>query len=333
MNAFSRATRRANLGVLCSLALAGLAGPNAALAQQYPSKPIRLLIGFAPGSATDSVARILAEPLGAALGQQVVVENKPGAASTLATSMVAKAASDGYTLTLGTNSAMATGPAGVMRNIDYDPVKDFTPIGKVATVNFMLVGNTKVPAQTLTELMAYSKRNADKVNCASGNTNGVVFCELFKQRVGANLMGVPYKSTPQALTDVIGGQVQLMFVDVPSGGPRVKAGQLQAYAVTSLKRSAVLPDVPTMGEAGVQNFPDNSGWWGLYGPAGLPAPIAAKITAALDQVLQREDVKQRLHNLGVEISPASPQELDRFLKSQLQDWRKFLKDFNIQPEN
>ena len=333
MNAFSRATRWANLGVLCSLALAGLVAPNAALAQHYPSKPIRLLIGFAPGSATDSVARILAEPLGAALGQQVVVDNKPGAASTLATSMVAKAAADGYTLTLGTNSAMATGPAGVMRNIDYDPVKDFTPIGKVATVNFMLVGNTKVPAQTLTELMAYSKRNADKVNCASGNTNGVVFCELFKQRVGANLMGVPYKSTPQALTDVIGGQVQLMFVDVPSGGPRVKAGQLQAYAVTSLKRSAVLPDVPTMGEAGVQNFPDNSGWWGLYGPAGLPAPIAAKITAALDQVLQREDVKQRLHNLGVEISPASPQELDRFLKSQLQDWRKFLKDFNIQPEN
>jgi tripartite-type tricarboxylate transporter receptor subunit TctC len=333
MNAFSRATRWANLGVLCSLALAGLVAPNAALAQHYPSKPIRLLIGFAPGSATDSVARILAEPLGAALGQQVVVDNKPGAASTLATSMVAKAAADGYTLTLGTNSAMATGPAGVMRNIDYDPVKDFTPIGKVATVNFMLVGNTKVPAQTLTELMAYSKRNADKVNCASGNTNGVVFCELFKQRVGANLMGVPYKSTPQALTDVIGGQVQLMFVDVPSGGPRVKAGQLQAYAVTSLKRSAVLPDVPTMGEAGVQNFPDNSGWWGLYGPAGLPAPIAAKITAALDQVLQREDVKQRLNNLGVEISPASPQELDRFLKSQLQDWRKFLKDFNIQPEN
>ena len=333
MNAFSRATRWANLGVLCSLALAGLVAPNAALAQHYPSKPIRLLIGFAPGSATDSVARILAEPLGAALGQQVVVDNKPGAASTLATSMVAKAAADGYTLTLGTNSAMATGPAGVMRNIDYDPVKDFTPIGKVATVNFMLVGNTKVPAQTLTELMAYSKRNADKVNCASGNTNGVVFCELFKQRVGANLMGVPYKSTPQALTDVIGGQVQLMFVDVPSGGPRVKAGQLQAYAVTSLKRSAVLPDVPTMGEAGVQNFPDNSGWWGLYVPAGLPAPIAAKITAALDQVLQREDVKQRLNNLGVEISPASPQELDRFLKSQLQDWRKFLKDFNIQPEN
>jgi|LauGreDrversion4_1035100.scaffolds.fasta_scaffold08139_8 tripartite-type tricarboxylate transporter receptor subunit TctC len=333
MNAFSRATRWANLGVLCSLALAGLVAPNAALAQHYPSKPIRLLIGFAPGSATDSVARILAEPLGAALGQQVVVDNKPGAASTLATSMVAKAAADGYTLTLGTNSAMATGPAGVMRNIDYDPVKDFTPIGKVATVNFMLVGNTKVPAQTLTELMAYSKRNADKVNCASGNTNGVVFCELFKQRVGANLMGVPYKSTPQALTDVIGGQVQLMFVDVPSGGPRVKAGQLQAYAVTSLKRSAVLPDVPTMGEAGVQNFPDNSGWWGLYGPAGLPAPIAAKITAALDQVLQREDVKQRLNNLGVEISPASPQEFDRFLKSQLQDWRKFLKDFNIQPEN
>ena len=333
MNAFSRATRWANLGVLCSLALAGLVAPNAALAQHYPNKPIRLLIGFAPGSATDSVARILAEPLGAALGQQVVVDNKPGAASTLATSMVAKAAADGYTLTLGTNSAMATGPAGVMRNIDYDPVKDFTPIGKVATVNFMLVGNTKVPAQTLTELMAYSKRNADKVNCASGNTNGVVFCELFKQRVGANLMGVPYKSTPQALTDVIGGQVQLMFVDVPSGGPRVKAGQLQAYAVTSLKRSAVLPDVPTMGEAGVQNFPDNSGWWGLYGPAGLPAPIAAKITAALDQVLQREDVKQRLNNLGVEISPASPQELDRFLKSQLQDWRKFLKDFNIQPEN
>jgi tripartite-type tricarboxylate transporter receptor subunit TctC len=333
MNAFPRATRRATLGALCSLALAGFAAPHAAFAQQYPTKPIRLLIGFAPGSATDAVARALAEPLGAALGQQVIVDNKPGAASTLATSMVAKAAPDGYTLTLGTNSALATGPAGVMRNIDYDPVKDFTPLGKVATVNFMLVGNTKLPPQNVPDLLAYSKRNPDKVNCASGNTNGVVFCELFKQRVGANLVGVPYKSTPPALTDLIGGQVQLMFVDVPSGGPRVKAGQLQAYAVTSLKRSAVLPDVPTMAEAGLQNFPDNSGWWGLYGPAGLPAPVATRITAALDQVLQREDVKLRLHNLGVEISPASPQELDRFLKSQLQDWRKFLKDFNIQPES
>ena len=326
-----RWTRRSCLGAM-GLA-AALLVPPMAVAQQYPSKPVRLLIGFAAGSATDSVARVLAEPLSTVLGQQVIVDNRPGAASTLATSQAAKAPPDGYTLTLGTNSAFATGPAGVVRNIDYDPVRDFTPIGRVATVSFMLVGNSKLPTKSLGELIEHAKRNADKMNCASGNTNGMVFCELFKQRLGVNLMGVPYKSTPPALTDLIGGQVQIMFVDVPTGVPRVKAGQLQAYAVTSQKRSSIIPDVPTMAEAGLANFPDNSGWWGLYGPAGLPQPIASKLTAALDEVLKRDDVKQKLQALGVEISPAPPQELDRFLKSQLQDWRKFLKDFNIQPEN
>jgi tripartite-type tricarboxylate transporter receptor subunit TctC len=197
----------------------------------------------------------------------------------------------------------------------------------------MMVGNPQVPARTLAEAIDFAKRNSGKVNCASGNTNGVVFCELFRQRLNADVMGVPYKSTSPALTDLIGGQVQFMFVDLPSGAPRVRAGQVTAYAVTALKRSAILPDVPTMAEAGLPNFPDNSGWWGLYGPANLPQPIAAKLTAALDDVLKREDVKTKLHGLGVEVSTASPQEMDRYLRSQLEDWRKFLKDFNIQPEN
>jgi len=325
-------SRRRCSAWLAAAALASLY-PFAATAQPYPNKPIRLLIGFAPGSATDSVARALAEPLSAVLGQQVVVENRPGAASTLATAMVAKAAPDGYTLTLGTNSALATGPAGVIRNIGYDPVRDFTPLGRVATVSFMLVGNARLPPKSLPELLDYARHNADKVNCASGNTNGMVFCELFKQRLGVNVLGVPYKSTPPALTDVIGGQVQLMFVDVPTGGPRVKSGQLRPYAVTSLQRSSVVPEVPTMAEAGLANFPDNSGWWGLYGPAGLPRPVAARLTGALAEVLKRDEVRQRLQSLGVELSPAPPEELHRFLKAQLQDWRKFLKDFNIAPEN
>lgn len=324
----ARGTRRTVLALSCGLLLTG-----AALAQGYPNKPIRLVIGFAPGSATDSVARVVAEPLAALLGQPIVVENRPGAASTLATSMVAKAAPDGYTLTLGTNSALATGPAGIVRSIDYDPIRDFTPLGKVANVSFMLVGNTKLAPKTVGELMDYTRRHAEQMNCASGNTNGIVFCELFKQRVAGGLVSVPYKSTPPALTDLIGGQVQMMFVDVPSGAPRVKAGQVHAYAVTSLSRSGVVPDVPTMAESGVANFPDNSGWWGLYGPAKLPQPIAAKLTAALDEVLKRPDVRQKMQALGVDVSPASPQELDQFLKTQLQDWRKFLKDFNIQPES
>ncbi|HEY8360014.1 MAG TPA: tripartite tricarboxylate transporter substrate-binding protein, partial [Ramlibacter sp.] len=179
----------------------------------------------------------------------------------------------------------------------------------------------------------HAKRNADKVNCASGNSNGVVFCELFKQRLGVDVLGVPYKSTPPALTDLIGGQVQIMFVDVPTAAPRVKAGQLRAYAVTSGRRSGILPDVPTMAQAGLANFPENSGWWGLYGPAGLPQPVATKLTAALDQVLRRDDLKQRLQALGAELSPATPEEQTQFLRNQLQDWRKFLKDFNIAPEN
>ncbi|NYT61490.1 tripartite tricarboxylate transporter substrate binding protein [Alcaligenaceae bacterium] len=327
------ARMRTALSAFCVFSMIGLMTPASAVAQQqYPAKPIRLVIGFAPGSATDGVARALAEPLAAVLGQPVVVENKPGAASTLATAMVAKAAPDGYTLTLGTNSGMATGPAGVVPSVNYDPLKDFTALGKVANVTFMLVGNAKLPPKSLGELVAYAKRTTDNLNCASGNTNGVVFCELLKQRTNDKLMGVPYRSTPQAMTDVIGGQVQLMFIDVPTGAPRVNEGQLHAYAVTSPTRSHMVPDVPTMAEAGLQNFPPNSGWWALYGPAGLPEPIATKITAALDQVLQRDDVKTRLRNLGVDVSTASPSEMREFLQSQLNDWRRFLKEFNIRPE-
>jgi tripartite-type tricarboxylate transporter receptor subunit TctC len=314
--------------------LAGVVLSTGAQAQQpYPNKPIRLVTGFAPGSATDSVARLLAEPLGAALGQQIIVDNRPGVASTLATAQVARAPADGYTLMLGTNSALATGPAGVIRNVGYDPVRDFTPIGRVATVSFMLVGNTKLAPKTLPELIDYTRRNPDRMNCASGNTNGIVFCELFKQRIGASVLAVPYKSTPPALTDLIGGQVQVMFVDVPTGGPRVLAGQVHPYAVTSRKRSSVVPDVPTMAEAGLRDFPENSGWWGLYGPAGLPKNVVARLVAALDEALKRPDVQSRLQTLGVELSPAPPEELDAFLRSQLQDWARFLKDFNIAPEN
>ena len=315
--------------ILAVLLLAALPA-QPLFAQSWPARPIRLLIGFAPGSATDTVARTLAEPLGAALGQQIIVENRPGAASTVAAEATAHAQPDGYTLTLGTNSAMSTGPAGLVR-VNYDPVRDFTALGRVGTVTFMLAGNNQLAARTLPELIENARKSPEKFNCASGNANGIVFCELFKQRVGAAMASVPYKSTPPAVTDLIGGQVQVMFIDVPTGAPRVRSGQIRAFAVTSPQRSSILADVPTFAEAGVANFPPNSGWWGLYGPAGLPRAVAERIAAALDAVLRQPDVRQRLLAAGVEPSHLPASEMDAFLSQQLEDWRRFLKEFNISP--
>jgi tripartite-type tricarboxylate transporter receptor subunit TctC len=303
-----------------------------ATAQPYPTRPIRLVVGFAAGSATDQVARLLAEPLGEVLRQPVVVENRAGAASTLATGLVARAEPDGYTLTLGTNSALATAPAGLIRDVGYDPLRDFTPLGRVATVSFMLVGNRDLPPKNLRDLVRYLQANPKGSGCASGNTNGVVFCEIFKRRLGSDIVSVPYKSTPSAVTDVIGGQVPVMFVDVPTGAPRVRDGQLHAFAVTSERRSPVVPDIPTMTEAGLDGIPPNSGWWALFGPAGIPAPVAEQLTGALDSVLSRPEVRQRMLAIGVEPSPASPDELRVFMKQQLEDWRKFLTEFKLAVE-
>jgi len=310
--------------VLC----VGAAG--AALAA-YPERPVRLVSGFGPGSATDNVTRIVADALSKELGQQVVVESRAGAGGTISASYVAGAAPDGYTLLMGTNSAMSTGPAGAVANVGYDPTKDFTPVGKVATVGFMLVGNNDLKQADARALFADIKASAKDYNCAFGNTNGLVFCSLLDKEMGNGMTHVPYKSTPPALQDLIGGRVNIMFIDLPTGAPRAQQGQVRAYAVTSEKRYAGLKDVPTMVESGLKDFPPNYGWWGVYGPPGMSADVQKTLSTALANVLAQPSVQQSLERLGVEVASSGPEELHTFHVQDYTRWQAFIKDFDIRP--
>ena len=311
---------------------AGTLAPSSAAAQ-YPSQPIRLITGYAAGSATDILGRILAEPLSAALGQPVIVDNRPGAVSVIATEAVAKARADGYTLLLGSNAGVTVGPAGLVRNVNYNPLRDLTPLGRIGVVSFVLVSGRQVPASTGAGLVEYMRRKPADLSCASSNAIGRVFCEMLKRRVGTDLVSVYYKATSQAATDLIAGRVSLMFLDAASAAPRIAADQVRAYAVISGSRTAVLPDVPTASEAGLPDLPYNVGWWGLFGPAGLPAPIADRLAGELQGVLARPEIQRQMIDAGVQPSPMPPSELATFISEDLKNWQMFLTDFKISPED
>lgn len=325
--------RHGLVGIGLRLALAAGALSPSPAAAQYPSQPIRLVTGFAAGSATDILARILIEPLGAALGQPIVVDNRPGALSVLGTEAVARARPDGYTLLLGANAGLAVAPAGLVRNVSYDPLRDFTPLGRVGIVAFVMVSGRQIPATDGAGLIGYIRRNQDNASCASSNANGRVFCEMLKRRLGTELVSIYYRATPQAATDLIAGRVSLMFMDAASAAPRIATEQLRAYAVIDNSRSALLPEVPTAAEAGLPDLPHNLGWWGLFGPAALPTPVADRLARELQGVLGRRDVQQRMLAAGVQPSPMSPAELGGFVSQELQTWRALLTSLEISPED
>ena len=303
-----------------------------ASAQQtsYPAKPINLIVPFPAGSGTDAVGRIFATELSKILGQQVVVENKPGGNATIAASYVARMQPDGYTLFLTTNTSHSAAP-WLMKNVSYDPVKDFTPIARGGNLPFILVINPKLPVKSVEELIAYAKKNPGKLNYASGNSTGIVGGATFAARAGIELVHVPYKGTPQAMTDVVGGQVDMMFVDVAAGMPLVKSGQLRAIAVSTAARSALLPELPSMAEAGVKDF-DLISWNGYFGPAGLPPEVVTKVNAAINQIVNDPETKKRLSVLGFDAFSGTPQDFAGFVDQQLTLWKKLIQDAGIKPE-
>ena len=296
----------------------------------YPAKPINLIVPFPAGSGTDAVGRIFATELSKILGQQVVVENKPGGNATIAASYVARMQPDGYTLFLTTNTSHSAAP-WLMKNVSYDPVKDFTPIARGGNLPFILVINPKLPVKSVEELVAYAKKNPGKLNYASGNSTGIVGGATFAARAGIELVHVPYKGTPQAMTDVVGGQVDMMFVDVAAGMPLVKSGQLRAIAVSTAARSALLPELPSMAEAGVKDF-DLISWNGYFGPAGLPPEVVTKVNAAINQIVNDPETKKRLSILGFDAFSGTPQDFAGFVDQQLTLWKKLIQDAGIKPE-
>lgn len=314
------------IAVALMLSLASLASQA-----QYPNKPVRLVLPFGPGSATDTFLRIVAEPLGTALGQSVVVDNKPGAMSVLAVEQVAKSAPDGYTVVAATNSIVAN-PAGILRSVNYDPLRDFTPITRLAGTSYVLVMAADQPLKTLDELVAHARANPGKLNYASGNLGGVLYGGMLAKSIGVDMVHVPYKSTPPALLELLAGRVHLMFTDLVTANGQVKAGKVRALLATATQRTALFPDVPTIAETGIKGFADMPAWWALYGPAGMPGEAVERLNREITTILQRPDIRSRLLAMGIDAVPSSPQGLAEFTREQSQNYVRLIKEFNIQPE-
>jgi tripartite-type tricarboxylate transporter receptor subunit TctC len=297
-------------------------------ADDYPSRPVTIVNVFGPGGGSDTVCRIIANKLGPALGQPVIVEDRPGADGALAALYVHHQPADGYTLMMATNSPLSADPY-LHKDVNYDPVKDFVPITRVGSFTLMLVVDPKLPIHSVQEMIDYAKANPGKLTFASGNTAGIVALGTIKHDAGISMLHVPYKSTPPALEDIIGGRVSMMLADFTSAMPHVNAGTVRPIAVSRIRRSTLFPDLPTMDEAGIKGFNLDT-WAGLVAPAGTPPQIVTKLNGALRPIIDSPEVQARFKNVGFEGFSSTPEELGNFIKAQLALWGKMIKDANVQ---
>lgn len=297
---------------------------------QYPDRPITLIVPFPAGSGTDAVGRIFAEEIGKRVGQTIIVENRPGANATIAANYVKRAAPDGYTLFVTTNTSHSAAP-WLMKNVPYDPVKDFTPIARGGNLPFILVTNPERPYSTVEQMLQYAKDNPGQITYASGNSTGIVAGGTLDFQAGMKALHVPYKGTPQALTDLVAGQVDFMFTDVTSGLPFINSGRLKALAVSTAKRSALLPDLPAMEEAGLSDF-DITSWNGFFGPAGMDPERVQLLNRTINEVIQDDAVRQRLAQLGFDAFSGPPEEFAQFVQEQYTLWGKLITDAKLGPQ-
>jgi len=312
---------RTVLGLLAGVALA-LLGIGVQAADDYPSKPIKMVVPFPPGGTTDILARIVGQELSKAWGQQVVIENRAGAGGNIGSDIVAKAAPDGYTLLMGTVGTHGINMS-LYKKMPYDAVKDFQPITVVAAVPNILVVHPSVPVHSVKELIDYAKKNPGKLSFASsGNGTSIHLSgELFKTLTGVQMTHVPYKGSAPAITDLLGGQVHLMFDNMPSAFPHVQAGKLRALAVTTAQRAAAAPDLPTIAEAGVPGYEATS-WFGVLAPAGVPRPIVDKLYREIARILKDPQVSKEMRARGAEPVGNTPDEFAAYIKAEIEKWRK-----------
>jgi len=311
----------------CAAALC-LAASSASLAQGYPTKPIRLIVPFPAGGATDLFARTLSQKMGEKLGTTLVIDNKPGAGGAIGSDMAAKAPPDGYTLLLATTSTHSIGPA-ITPKLPYDTVRDFTPIAHVGDApSIMLVPNNS-PAKTVREWIDYAKKNPGKLNYASSGNGTIVqlTAELFKSQADVFVTHIPYKGTALAIPDLITGKVDVLFDSLPTGMPHVRDGRLRALGVTTLKRSPLAPELPPIADV-LPGFESNT-WFGLYGPKGLPADMVARINTAANQSLSDPEVRDKLARLGIEPATSTPAQLASLVAADAAKWKKIIIDRKI----
>ena len=325
MTAFFKYFTRAAAIAPIAIALVAAASAQA----PYPNRNITLVLPFAAGSGTDTTTRLIGKEVGTALGVSTVIDNKAGANGSIAASYVARSAPDGYTLFVTTNTTHSANPY-LLKNMTYDPMKDFTPIARTGDLPFMLVIHPDIPANSVAELIALAKKEPGKYSYASGSSSAIVSGATFARLAGIDLLHVPYKSSPPALTDVVAGRVSMMFIDVPTGLPHVNGKALKALAVTTKRKSALLPELPTMDET-VKGF-DITSWQGWLGPANMPKDMVAKLNAEIRKVIERPDIKSQLAERGMEAFSGTPEEFEAFLKEQLVLWEKLIADAGIEKQ-
>lgn len=323
----ARGLRRREL-ILATLAAAAT---TPALAQgDRIEGPIRIVLPFGPGSGTDVYARMVAQHLGTALGVTTVIENKPGANGILAAETVARAKPDGTTLLFTTNTTHAANPH-LVRELRYDPVKDFAPISKMGNLTFFVLVPANSPYRTMSDLVEAARKAPRTVSYGAANSFGMVSGSKLGRNAGVEFLRVPYKSSPQITTDLLGGQLQFAFVDLAAAASLTRAGKMRALAVLADKRFPSLPEVPTMTEAGFPGF-DVVAWFGMFAPAGTPAPIVDRINRELVAVLNRPDLREKGAELGIEIFGSTPGELGQYVRSQIALWGQLTADAGLKPE-
>ena len=306
-------------------ALAMMPASAWAQAPAYPTKPVHIVVTFTPGGAPDILARVLADKLGQQWGQTVIVDNKPGAGGNIGADAVAKAPGDGHTLVVGTVGTHAINGA-LYKKMPYDMVRDFTPIGLLATTPNVLVVNNEVPARTLKEFIDLGKRQGNMAFASSGSGTSIhVSGELFKSMTGIDMKHVPYKGRASAIPDLLGGRVTMMFDNLPSSLPLVREGKLRALGVTSPRRSPAAPDIPTLSEAGLPGFEAVS-WFALFAAPGTPKAVADKLSVQVAEVLKLPDVAKKLSDLGLEPVGSTPDELARYQQTEIAKWAKVVKE-------
>jgi tripartite-type tricarboxylate transporter receptor subunit TctC len=314
-----------------TLALAFIATPSVHAEQNYPSKPVKLIVAFPPGGSIDMTARMIGPKLSAALGQPVLIDNRPGASGNIGMDYVAKAPKDGYTL-LMTHAGIAAN-AHLFAKLPFDPLKDFAPVIRVAIQPNVLLINPKWTFRNVTELVAYAKAHPGKLSFGTSGVGGPqdVAARMFMQATATDMLNVAYKGGAPALSDLLGGQIDLMFETSPTAVPHFKSGKLKALAVTSERRLSTMPDVPTVAESGVSGY-KSVGWIGVLAPAGTPQPIITMLHEKLEQILLNKDVQVQLSEASLEIAPSTALELGNFIRSESDFYAKFVKDARITPQ-
>ena len=316
-----------------ALILFALAAATAFAAERtdFPNRPLRVVVGYAPGGGVDDVARILSQPLGEALGQPVVIDNRPGANGLIASETIAKGTPDGYALLMVTSSH-AINPFAYSK-LPYDTLRDFQPVSEIASANLVMVVPTESPAKTVPEFIAYAKRRNNELHYASAGLGNItqLAAELFDSMTGIKMGHIPYKGSSPALVDLLAGRVDVYFVPLPSALPHMKSGRLRALAVSGASRSATAPDVPTMAEQGVAGY-EAASWYGLLAPPGTPEPIVRRLHEAVHKALAHPGVAEKMAALGLDVIGRSPKEFDDKIRSDMDKWRRVFKEADIRVE-